>query len=157
MLFCRPPWHDLCLNSFRLTALTTAGTAHLFLVRLKELKGWRPEMEWADLLHVLWIGVARDLTGTLLMEVAEFHGSDPTYNGRLKALHSACQRWCTQHSIRPSTVEEWSSLLAMIVLSLPHITGQRHTGKQSIAQNSGLQRLPYVYFLVMYVTSQSKQ
>ena len=58
-------------------------------------------MEWADLLHVLWIGVARDLTGTILMEVAEFHGSDPTYDGRLKAR--------TEHSIRPSTGEERSS------------------------------------------------
>ena len=68
-------------------------------------------MEWADILHVLWIGVARDVTGTLLMEVAEFASFESTsYDGRLWDLHGQCVSWCRSHGIRPSTVEEWRAL-----------------------------------------------
>ena len=68
-------------------------------------------MEWADILHVLWIGVARDVTGTLLMEVAEFASFESTsYDGRLRDLHGQCVSWCRSHGIRPSTVEEWRAL-----------------------------------------------
>ena len=76
-----------------------------------DLTGWNGHMEWADILHVLWIGVARDVTGTLLMEVAEFASFESTsYDGRLRDLHGQCVSWCRSHGIRPSTVEEWRAL-----------------------------------------------
>ena len=76
-----------------------------------DLTGWNGHMEWADILHVLWIGVARDVTGTLLMEVAEFASFESTsYDGRLWDLHGQCVSWCRSHGIRPSTVEEWRAL-----------------------------------------------
>ena len=67
-------------------------------------------MEYADILHVVWAGVGRDLTGSLLLEVVEF-GRVPgdTYDQRLRALHADCVRWCVAKAIRPSTVEEWST------------------------------------------------
>lgn len=74
-----------------------------------DLDGWSAHMEWADILHVLCIGVARDVTGSLLMEVAEHHGDESSYDGRLRSLHQQCQQWCAANHIRPSTVEEWSS------------------------------------------------
>ena len=74
-----------------------------------ELRGWNGHMEWADILHVLWIGVARDITGTLLLEVAEYgRFESSSFDGRLRELHEQCVIWCTAHRIRPSTVEAWS-------------------------------------------------
>ena len=76
-----------------------------------DLTGWNGHTEWADILHVLWIGVARDVTGTLLMEVAECASFESTsYDGRLWDLHGQCVSWCRSHGIRPSTVEEWRAL-----------------------------------------------
>ena len=74
-------------------------------------------MEYADLLHVLWIGVARDLTGSLLMEVAEKHSfQSPSYDGRLKSIHGSLTKWCQENGIRPSTVE----LFSFLVASMPY-------------------------------------
>ena len=71
-------------------------------------------MEYADILHVLWIGVARDLTGSLLMEVAEKHSFDqsPSYDSRFRIIHGSLTRWCQKNGIRPSTVELFSFLVA---------------------------------------------
>lgn len=72
-------------------------------------------MEWADVLHVVWCGVARDAVGSLLMDVAEFgvaHHHGESWDQRLQYLHSHCVQWCVAHRIRPSTVEEFSSFHA---------------------------------------------
>ena len=65
-------------------------------------------MEWSDLLHVLWSGIARDFTGALLMDAAEKLDHGPsTWNQRLHYLHGLAQHWCREHGIRPSTLEEF--------------------------------------------------
>ena len=77
-------------------------------VRLRQLLGWSPHMEWSDLLHVLWAGVGRDFSGTLLMEVAENLDHGPsTWNQRLHHLHGLAQAWCSKNGITPSTLEEF--------------------------------------------------
>ena len=77
-------------------------------------------MEWCDILHAVWLGVGRDLCGSLLMHVAA-HGdfTETSYDGRLRALHAKCQAWCYRNSIRPSTIEEvsvWHAYIAHMLL-----------------------------------------
>lgn len=70
-------------------------------------------MEYADVLHTIWLGVARDLTGSLFIELATHHPQlrdDASFDGRLRRLHRLAQAWCSKHHIRPSTLEEPSSL-----------------------------------------------
>jgi len=75
------------------------------------LHGWCPEMEYADVLHVLWAGVCRDVTGSLLMELAEFAtGAGESFDERLRYLHSQAVTWCSQNRIRPSALEPFSPL-----------------------------------------------
>eukprot|EP00439_Symbiodinium_sp_Y106_P006991 s2757_g1.t1 len=40
-------------------------------IALKQLSGWTCNMELPDLLHCIWLGTGRDLTGSLCMEMAE--------------------------------------------------------------------------------------
>ena len=40
--------------------------------RLRRLRGWNANMEFADLLRVLWCGIGRDMAGSLLLDTAEF-------------------------------------------------------------------------------------
>ena len=102
--------------------------------RLRRLRGWNPHMEFADVLHVLWCGIARDMSGSILMDTAEFcdHQACPLFtmihvsvsytahaqaldgldwDSRLCYLHSKCLAWCKVHGIRPSTVEPFSGLV----------------------------------------------
>lgn len=63
------------------------------------------------MLHVLWAGVCRDVTGSLLMELAEFAtGAGESFDERLRYLHSQAVTWCSQNRIRPSTLEPFSPL-----------------------------------------------
>ena len=74
-------------------------------------------MEWSDLLHVLWTGVCRDLSGTLLMEAAEKLDHGPsTWNQRLNYLHGLAQAWCSKTGIRPSTLEEFRRLTCTVCI-----------------------------------------
>ena len=84
-------------------------------VRLENLHGWSPHMEYADLLHVLWAGVARDVTGSLLLEVCEHSYTSGSWDERLQTLHSSCTHWCSKNHIRPSTIEQFSTENAYIV------------------------------------------
>lgn len=71
-------------------------------------------MECADLLHVLWAGICRDFSGSLILDTAEWcnlaslQGSG--WDERLQTLHNFCMNWCASHGIRPSTVEPLSPL-----------------------------------------------
>ena len=78
-------------------------------IALTRLSGWSSTMEVPDLLHVVWTGVARDLVGTLCMEVAEVQGVGVTYDERLRALRIDMQQWCTKHDLRPSCIEDLSA------------------------------------------------
>lgn len=44
-------------------------------------------MEFADVLHVVWCGLSRDVTGSLLLEAAEFGVEGESFDDRLKCLH----------------------------------------------------------------------
>lgn len=83
--------------------------------RLKSLVGWSPHSEFADILHVVWCGVARDATGSLLMDLAEHAVPNvgTSWDEKLAYLHSQCVKWCRDHRIRPSTVEEFSYLMLL--------------------------------------------
>ena len=96
----------ICLN---LLLSFTCDSPLLAVPRLKELSGWNPNMEFADILHVVWCGLSRDVTGSLLLEAAEFGVEGPSFDDRLKVLHQKCTAWCSSNHIRPSTVEEFSS------------------------------------------------
>ena len=78
-------------------------------IPLKNLAGWNPNMEFADILHVVWCGLARDVSGSLLLETAEHAVEGDSYDDRLKILHQKCVSWCRANKIRPSTVEEFSA------------------------------------------------
>ena len=81
-------------------------------IALHRLRGWDVSCEYADYLHAVWLGVARDLVGSVLLDLVE---QDPsyengiTYDQRLALLHSEIQIWCRENHIRPSTVEDLSS------------------------------------------------
>ena len=81
-------------------------------IALHGLLGWDVSCEYADYLHAVWLGVARDLVGSALLDLVE---EDPsyengiTYDQRLALLHSEIQLWCRANHIRPSTVEDLST------------------------------------------------
>lgn len=113
-IFCHEWYRDERSGASGIGPIAPLGFPDGFVceVRLWQLPGWCPEMEWSDLLHVLWAGVGRDLTGTLLMDCAETldHGPGTTWNQRLHHLHGFSQVWCSKHGIRPSTLEEFRRL-----------------------------------------------
>lgn len=77
-------------------------------------------MECADILHVLWAGICRDSSGSLIMDTAEWcnlaslQGSG--WDERLQTLHHYCVNWCANNGIRPSTVEQLSPLNFLALL-----------------------------------------
>ena len=81
-------------------------------IALKQLSGWTCNMELPDLLHCIWLGTGRDLTGSLCMEMAEKRQDlvGSTYDERLDCLRRDMQAWCASHGIRPSTIDELSFL-----------------------------------------------
>lgn len=68
------------------------------------------------MLHVVWCGLSRDVTGSLLLEAAEFGVEGESFDDRLKCLHQKCTSWCIANKIRRSTVEEFSSWSVNIFL-----------------------------------------
>ena len=84
--------------------------------RLKSLVGWSPHSEFADILHVVWCGIARDATGSLLMDLAEFGVPNigTSWDEKLAYLHGECVKWCRDNRIRPSTVEQFSYLMLRV-------------------------------------------
>ena len=76
-------------------------------IALRNLQGWSSVMEVPDLLHVVWSGVGRDLTGSLCLELAEqMAGPGTTYDERLRLLQQEMQQWCVTHGLRPSSIED---------------------------------------------------
>ena len=71
-------------------------------------------MEMADMLHALYLGTARDTTGSLCLDYIEFCPSFAgleTYDQRLAALLDDIRSWCQQNGIRPSTIEDLRPLV----------------------------------------------
>ena len=75
-------------------------------------------METADILHVLWCGVARDLSGSVLLDAAEWCDHPALvgagWDERLRFLHNLAVNWCANNKIRPSTLEDFSGLISMV-------------------------------------------
>ena len=69
------------------------------------------DMEAADLLHVLWLGAARDSIGSVIMEIVTF---DPrfqqseTFDGALAQVLTMVHDFCEAHAIDKSTIDELS-------------------------------------------------
>ena len=77
-------------------------------------------MECADILHVLWAGICRDFSGSLIMDTAEWCNlaslQASGWDERLQTLHHYCVNWCANNGIRPSTVEPLSPLNFLALL-----------------------------------------
>lgn len=70
-------------------------------------------MECVDILHCVWIGVAQDATGSLLMDLAE-HCPDfacETWDESLQLVTLDAREWCRRHKFPPSTVDDFSSFV----------------------------------------------
>ena len=70
-------------------------------------------MELADPLHVIWTGTARDVTGSLCLELVEqspVFASMETYDERLAHLTSLIRLWCKQNNVDASAIEDISHL-----------------------------------------------
>ncbi|CAE7581449.1 unnamed protein product, partial [Symbiodinium necroappetens] len=78
---------------------------------LRSLDAWSMDMEAADLLHVLWLGAARDSIGSVIMEIVTF---DPrfqqseTFDGALAQVLTMVHDFCEAHGIDKSTIDELS-------------------------------------------------
>ena len=79
--------------------------------RFRNLQGWHMDMESADLLHVLWLGAARDSIGSVLMEIVTW---DPrfqqsgSYDVALAQVLTLVHDFCDTHGIDKSTIDELS-------------------------------------------------
>ncbi|CAE6916833.1 unnamed protein product [Symbiodinium sp. CCMP2592] len=78
-------------------------------ISLKNLAGWRSEMELPDLLHCCWLGSARDLNGSLCMRMASKFFGGATYDERLAELRKDMQLWCQNNGLSPSIIDEFSA------------------------------------------------
>ena len=70
-------------------------------------------MEQFDLLHVVWLGIARELVASVMLDMVEFGVPEiraDTWDAGLSTLHLKLAEWCRQRGIRQSTVEELSVL-----------------------------------------------
>ena len=79
--------------------------------RLRKLSGWNCDMECADLLHTVWIGCAKDLVGSVLLDVVQYDprlASAESWDAGLAALLSLFHSWCETRKLDKSLVEELS-------------------------------------------------
>ena len=83
------------------------------------------DMEAADLLHVLWLGAARDSIGSVLMEIVDF---DPrfqlsgTYDEALAQVLAMVHDFCEAHGIDKSTVDELSFSMQIWEISFANVS-----------------------------------
>ena len=62
-------------------------------------------MEVPDILHTVWIGVAKDAVGSLLMDFCDFGQSLQffgTWDERLQAVTISAREWCRKRHLAPS-------------------------------------------------------
>lgn len=106
-------WSNIC--TYTMLIFDTIGFGQ---PRLRQLKGWNVHMETADILHVLWCGIARDLSGSVLLDAAEWCGHQALdgagWDERLRFLHTLAVNWCANNGIRPSTLEDFSGLIPIV-------------------------------------------
>ncbi|CAE7209651.1 unnamed protein product [Symbiodinium sp. CCMP2456] len=124
-LCTRDTWLDVHERFNAPADLATARLTAVGDIALKSLPGWDPDMEVPDLLHVLWTGTGRDLIGSLCLQIVETSQSytGSTYDERLRHLRRDMQAWCVANGIRPSTVEEISTLGLIIHCFYTHCFG----------------------------------
>ena len=69
-------------------------------------------MEVPDLLHTVWLGVAKDAIGSLLLDICEFGAnfqSFDTWDEHLQAVTISAREWCRQRQLAPSMIDDFSS------------------------------------------------
>ena len=101
-------WLDVTAESFNQASDIEAArdTACGPGVAIRSLSGWHPDMEIPDVLHTIYLGTGRDLTGSLCMQAAEHCFAGATWDERLNALRKSMQNWCVENGLRPSTIPE---------------------------------------------------
>ena len=105
-------WIDIAENfnnddDLRAAEATAVGVELPF----RRLQGWSAGCEYPDMLHCVWLGVARDLIGSMCLDLIEYDASyelGATYDDRLQLLLTEIQTWCRAHGIRPSTLDDLS-------------------------------------------------
>ena len=107
-----PAWLDIT-EAFNEASLLqeASATAVGADLPLKGLQGWKVSCEYADALHCIWLGVPRDLLGSLCLDLVAAdpkYGEAETWDDRLQILLSEIQDWCRANNIRPSTLDELS-------------------------------------------------
>ena len=109
-LASKSTWLDPVFEGFNNDAdLEEALATAVGEISLKNLAGWRSEMEVPDLLHCCWLGSARDLNGSFCMLMAEKFIPGATYDERFITLRKDMQAWCQNNDIAPSTIDEFSA------------------------------------------------
>ena len=99
----RLPWAGCIYDSLKMSLAKQP--------RMWDLRGWTPEMEWPDVLHVVWLGIGRDTAGTICMLAARWlpkFQHMKTYDDRLHELTLGLWDWCKRHCVDTSGVEELS-------------------------------------------------
>ena len=88
------------------------------------------DMETADLLHVLWLGAARDSIGSVLMEIVDWgprFQQSGSYDVALAQVLTLVHDFCDNHGIDKSTIDELSFLMQICGIELwrcfrfPHV------------------------------------
>ncbi|CAE7428498.1 unnamed protein product, partial [Symbiodinium sp. KB8] len=103
-------WLDFLHLSFNKPEMVH-DNLHANVPELRSLDAWSMDMEAADLLHVLWLGAARDSIGSVIMEIVTF---DPrfqqseTFDGALAQVLTMVHDFCEAHAIDKSTIDELS-------------------------------------------------
>lgn len=83
-------------------------------IPLRELRGWDASCEYADLLHALWLGTARDAVASHLLLYAQYAPDlemYPTWDERLRQILADFKAWCNANKIRASVIDEMSLLV----------------------------------------------
>ena len=82
-------------------------------IPLRSLFAWHETMESVDLLHTVWIGVARDAIGSFLMDLAEHSPCTQdlaSWDERLLWVSNDARSWLKRRKLASSLVDEWCSL-----------------------------------------------
>jgi hypothetical protein len=73
---------------------TTSVSSTNKLPSLGRVRGFSWYSNFADLLHVVWIGIGRDVVGGALMDLAESAAFSGSYPDRLDLIHAEFMAWC---------------------------------------------------------------
>lgn len=83
------------------------------------LAGFHPSSIFPDVLHIVWLGIAADSVGSMLLELVTCTSSfgDGSVQERLQHLQFDLHKWCATHHIDKSALDEVS--LARLKVSAP--------------------------------------